>query len=211
SHAKERVSIDIALERRLGLATAKEQLEDASRRLHIARNSLLPRADVYFAAGSSGSSDSLIGGDRANVVSGGVELDIPLDKRESKEAVKRAEREEAAANRAVTETIDNIKVAISKSISELVALERTVDIEDKNNELAGRRLDHTMLRFKSGELSNRDVVEAQSELLAARNARVRAIVNYEIQRLQLLRDSGLLDVAVDGELLELPLPETAGR
>jgi len=201
--------IKIALERRLDLATVKGQLEDATRRLKVARNSLLPQADVYIKAETSGTSETASIRDRDDTVSAGFTLEIPLDKREDSEAVKKAEREEASARRAVDESRDSIKVAINESFSKLVALERTVEIEAKNTDLARRRLDYTMLRFKNGELSNRDVVEAQNELLVAQNSHVRAIVSYELQRLQLWRDSGLLDVAADGTLIELPWPEPA--
>ena len=130
-------------------------------------------------------------------------LTLPLDKRKERDAVKSAQIALAAASRSVTEKRDSIRVGIIDSFIQLKTLEQTSRIELKNTDIARRRADFAVLRFKSGELSNRDVVEAQNELLSARNAHVRALVEYEQQRLQLLRDIGMLDVQPDGTLAEL--------
>ncbi len=53
-------------------------------------------------------------------------------------------------------------------------------------------------RFERGELPNRDVVEANQSLLDAQNALIDEQVSYEIARLQLLRDLGILFVGEDG-------------
>ena len=85
-------------------------------------------------------------------------------------------------------------------------LRQSAEIEAQNVALASRRADYTLMRFRNGELSNRDVVEAQDELLNAQNALIRARVDYEVQRLRLFRDAGLMDVGVEGEIVELELP-----
>ena len=48
------------------------------------------------------------------------------------------------------------------------------------------------LQFERGDADNRDVVDAQESLLAARNTLVSEKVRYEIARLRLLRDLGIL-------------------
>jgi outer membrane protein TolC len=73
-----------------------------------------------------------------------------------------------------------------------------VDIQLRNMEIAERRVGNAMLQFRNGTLSNRDVIEAQNELLNARNAWGQALVDYEIQRLQLLRNVGLMDIDPNG-------------
>ena len=81
----------------------------------------------------------------------------------------------------------------------------TVMIQKQNTTIAEKRARNALLRFKGGELSNRDVVEAENELLDARNAYSQALVDYELQRLRLLRNIGLLDVEANGDLRELDL------
>lgn len=202
--------IRTALERRLDLKTVCDQRDDARRRLGTARLGLWPKLDAFAKASASGTSDAAGISDLENTVSGGVTLELPLDKRPEMEEMKKAELAFAGANRAVEQTEDSIRVAIGDSFSRLVALEKGVAIEEKNMELAQRRADYTLLRFKNGELSNRDVVEAQGELLNSKNAYIRALADYGVQRLQLLRDIGCMDVASDGVILELPLPVNPG-
>ena len=54
------------------------------------------------------------------------------------------------------------------------------------------------LRFEQGNFSNRDVVEAQQSLLDAKNALIEEKVAYEIARLGLLKDLGVLFIDEKG-------------
>ncbi|HUR28791.1 MAG TPA: TolC family protein, partial [Planctomycetota bacterium] len=54
------------------------------------------------------------------------------------------------------------------------------------------------LLFEQGDNSNRDVVEAQQSLLDAKNSLIREQVSYEIARLGLLRDLGVLFIDEHG-------------
>ena len=58
------------------------------------------------------------------------------------------------------------------------------------------------IRFEAGEISNRDVVEAEEALLEAQNSLISAKVDYEIQRLQLLSDLGILFIDEQGMFKE---------
>lgn len=203
--------IKLALERRLDLKTMEERLDDSQRRLRLARNALLPQLEVFGKSGSREQGvDSPGRGSFDSDYSAGVSMEIPLDKRDERDAIKKSMIEVASSERNVAEKRDTIRVEISDSFSKLEALSETVVIEARNIEIAQRRADYATFRFRNGELSNRDVVEAQNDLLNARNAHVRALVQYERQRVQLLRDVSLLDVAADGTLIELPAP-TPGR
>lgn len=203
--------IRLALERRLDLKTMQDKLDDSTRNLRLARNALLPQLDAFGKAGTQASAaDAPAGGDFNNDYSAGVSLELPLDKRTERDAIRRATLEVAASERNVTEKKDTIRVEISDSFSKLQALSETVEIEKRNIEIAEKRADYATYQFKNGTLSNRDVVEAQNDLLNARNSYVRALVQYERQRIQLLRDVGLLDVGADGTLIELP-PPAAGK
>ncbi|MBN1673572.1 MAG: TolC family protein [Kiritimatiellae bacterium] len=207
----EAACIEIALKRRLDLATARERRADRERNLRIARQAALPSVSVYGNARlSSDTTESL--GEQAlenDALSAGVTVEIPLDPREERDAVKKARLSLAAANRQLEEKRDSIIIDVRANFSRLAALGNTVTIELRNTEIAQKRAENALMRFRSGELSNRDVVEAENELLAARNAYVRARADYEIQRLRLLRNIGLLDVAPDGTIVEPPLDTLA--
>ncbi len=80
-------------------------------------------------------------------------------------------------------------------------LRESVKIEKMNIDIAIKRSQNAMFRFKNGDLLNRDVVEAENELLNARNAYIRVLAQYEIQRIELLRNSGTLDIAANGSFV----------
>ena len=81
-------------------------------------------------------------------------------------------------------------------------MKEAVKIEAMNIDIALKRAANAMFLFKNGELLNRDVVEAENDLLSARNAYVRILARYEIQRIELVRNSGALDIAPDGTFIE---------
>ncbi len=195
----------LALERRLDLKSEEDRLADARRALRLARNAMLPKVDAFGKAGTSTDTGGSPGFPESEVdYSAGVAVELPLDQRDERDAVKKAIIAVSAAERDVTEKRDSIRVGITDSFSRLEALSATVDIERRNIDIAQRRADYAAFRFRNGELSNRDVVEAQNELLNARNAYAAALVQYEEQRVQLLRDVGLMDVGPDGRMIELP-------
>jgi outer membrane protein TolC len=197
----------MAMERRLDLRTAEDNLEDARRGLRIARRDVLPQLDAFGKATAVGqSAESVAEGDNRNDYSAGVSLAIPFDKRPERDAVKRALITVDAAERSVTEKRDSIHVSILDSFQTLQSQRVAAGIEFRNMDIAERQAAYAALRFRNGEADNRDVVDAQNQLLNARNTYVRALVQYEQQRIQLLRDIGLLDVAADGTLVEMKIP-----
>jgi len=201
--ADEDACIDTALRLRVDLKTVQDRENDARRRLRVARNRLLPELALYGEAKLEAADDP--GGTDAGVAdsySAGVTLDIPLDKRDERDAVKAAQLDLAQAIRDRGGRADEVRLEVRDAFSRLRFLWNSVDIEAKNIEIAEKRARNALLRFKNGELLNRDVVEAENELLGARNAHVRAVVDYEIQRVTLARNMGVLDVAPEGTLVE---------
>ena len=56
--------------------------------------------------------------------------------------------------------------------------------------------------FEAGRSELRDLLEAQSALLTARNALTSAVINYRIAELQFQRDAGILKIDDNGLLIE---------
>ena len=65
-------------------------------------------------------------------------------------------------------------------------------------------LGRSQLRFEqgNGQVDNRDVTEANDQLLEAKNRLIDERVNYEISRLQLLKDLGILFIDEKGMFQE---------
>jgi outer membrane protein TolC len=202
-HLDESACIRQALTNRLDLKTTRERVADAERNLRTARRNLLPEVNVFGEIKStrtdSGDSEGV---ESESTSSGGVRMNLPLDQRDERDAVRQAERDLDAARRAWDQKEDEVRIEISDNFRNLQFQADTVEIERRNIEIAEKRARHALLQFRNGKLENRDVVEAENTLLAARNAYVQALTGYEVQRTQLMRDMGCLDVAVDGRLIE---------
>jgi outer membrane protein TolC len=197
-----------ALAHRLDLQTVADRVEDAERRLRQARSWLRPDLDVYAAASLSDSGAASLGDqDLDEQFEAGVTLELPLDKRDERDAVKLAQLDLEAARRARDQARDQVRLDVIASFTQLRFLAGSVLIERQNIGIAERRARNAMLRFRNGELLNRDVVEAENELLSARNAYARVRVSYEVQRIKLLRNIGALDVRADGTIEELGVGE----
>ena len=193
---------------RLDLMTTRDRHDDAKRHRKLAKRGLLPQLNVYADVGWAGASQDRYGDQELEEESSaGVTLTLPLDKRDQRDALKSADIALRASERQLAEKIDTVKIEIIENFRRLYALATTVDINRKNIEISQSRVDNSVYRFKNGELSNRDVVEAENELLDARNAFSQAQVDYEIQRIRLLRNMGMLDVSEEGLQIERTLSD----
>jgi outer membrane protein TolC len=194
----------LGLERRLDLASKRDQLEDSKRKLAIARNNLLLNVDLYGKANLySAGADSPTGGDFSDSSSAGISVKLPLDRRDERDELKLAMISVAEVQRGLDEYIDTLQVEIEENLRNLATQANNVLIQKEATRIADRKYEYSLLQFKAGQIPNRDVVEAQNELLSAKNAHVNALVAYELQRLKLLRNVGLLDVNTDGRLIEI--------
>jgi outer membrane protein TolC len=191
-------AIEAALVNRLDLKTDKDQLEDAERKVRVARNGLLPDLDLSASVTVAGSKT---GGDPepyAGSHSVGLALSLPLDKVPDRNTYKRALITRNRRRRTLELARDNVKVEVLNSYRRLRRLANSVRIQRANVTLAEKRVQNAQLRFFAGTLGNRDVVEAQSAKLRAQNALIGAILDYEIARLQLKRDIGIFFLHKDG-------------
>jgi len=191
-------AVEAALYNRLDFRTVADRLEDAERGVRIARNGLLPNLDL--------SASWRLDGDKAGGTSTpdmgshsvGIELVLPFDKVADRNAYKGALISQQRHQRTLELTADNIRVQVHNTYRRLRRLANSVQIETANVALSVKRVENAQLRFEAGELGNRDVVEAQGAQLRAQNALVSAILNYEISRLQLKRDIGILLINSEG-------------
>ena len=196
--------VEVGMSNRFDLISARQALEDAQRRLGIARQNFLPEINLFGEASfEDDAADSPIDSDFEEELVAGISVELPIDRRSDREAIKIAELAVAEAERNLVGRSARVQIEIADSFNELKTLERNVIIERQNTGIAEKRAENAQFRFKRGELSNRDVVEAENELLDARNAYVRALVDHELERFRILRNMGLLDLTGEGELVEV--------
>jgi len=203
---------DLALRERFDYQVTRDRREDAERRLHVAADAL--RMGLDLSASAAGVSDP---GQPFDFDDGGnwqlaVSADLPIDRLPERNAYRSAELAVQAARRDAEEASDRIRLELRDDMRVLSAAGENYDIQRGAVTLAERRVESAQLNFEAGRASTRDLLEAQEDLVQARNAATAALIDFTIARLALRLDLGTLRFDQNGfDLSELDLasvPET---
>jgi outer membrane protein TolC len=179
---------------RLDYLNEKERLEDSDRSLAIARDALRGSLGLDLGYDVVSDAEATFADQRpeGHTWSAGLVYDLPLDRLAERNAYRAAEIAHTRSLRDFDEFQDTLVVDLRTRFRSLERIEQSLDIQRESIRDEERNLVIAQLLFDRGENSNRDVVEAQESLLEAQNSLVREQVNYEIERLNLLRDMGIL-------------------
>lgn len=174
----------------------KAQYEDARRRLKVAYNQTLPELDF------EGDIERIEGGETAfrdlqvqdTDWTMGLSLELPIDQtflnRDLHEAIinfQRAERNLALArDELIQETREDI-IQVRQSRFNVEASRQAVEQARKALELLNQQ-------YQQGEVTNRDVIEEQNNLIRSQNNLLQALVNWKVNRLELKQKAGELSV-----------------
>ena len=102
--------------------------------------------------------------------------------------------------------MDNVRLQVASDWRSIEQARRNHENSELGVKLGERRVEEQELRMQLGRGLTRDLLDAQADLNAARNARTAALVNYNLARLRYWRDMGLLFVRDDGSWFEAPVP-----
>ena len=192
-------SLKLALEKRLDLLTAYDQLEDSKRDVDVALNALRTKLDLNLGVESSSSAENKPTFELEKPsYTVGVDLELPFNKVPERNAYRQALINLEREKRSVTQTKDEIKLDVLGICRDLVEAYQTYLIQDKSLKLASRRVEGTDLLLQAGRATTRDLLEAQASYLDAKNSLSSAIVNYLISYLEFLRDTELLELNEQG-------------
>jgi outer membrane protein TolC len=192
-------SIKLALEKRLDLMTAYDQLEDSKRNVDVALNALRTKLDLNLGVESRTPT-----GDKPSwefeepTYTAGFNLELPLNKIPERNAYRQALINFERGKRTITQTRDEMKLDILNLCRNLEELYQTYVIQEKSLKLASRRVEGTDLLLQAGRATTRDLLDAQESYLNAKNALSSAIVNYLISYLEFLRDTETLEIDESG-------------
>ncbi len=197
-------AVEVALANRLDFITQKDLIEDSERGVLIAKNNLLPDLGLSLGYNLSSDPNASFGNQKFDnrSYSAGLSLEIPIDQMNERNSWRRAEIGHEARLRAFDEFKDGLVVSVVSSLRGLKRQRRTLDIQRQQIEDSARTVRIAELRFERGEIGNRDLLENQQNLLEARNRLIDEKVSYEITRLELLQDLGILFIDERGMWVE---------
>lgn len=198
-------SIKIGQSVRLDLQTTADQVDDARRSVKIARNEL--KGDLDLNAGVDLNSDSNRDIDGVDLELGdsdfnvGLEYSVPLDRkiefaqyRSSLVDLERSERDYRLAR-------DRVALDIRDASREIERATLTLDLQGRNVLLAERRLENVKILRRRGEVPPRRLIEAEEDLLDARNERDEALADLQTSVLNYLLQTGQMRIDAQGRWL----------
>ncbi len=188
--------VETALQHRLEIQEARDQVSDAERSAALARQNLLPQLDLTLSVSKLGFGpsygQSLEAGDtRFNVF---VSTSYPLERSFDRANKAISELELQARRRALRQREQDVAGDVRSAARNIERILKSVSLQRKSLEFAEQQLRLASLRYQRGLASNFDVVEAEGSLVTARSALVGLLTDFQVARIQLLRSLGTLDV-----------------
>jgi len=188
-----------ALDTRLELAEARDQVSDARRTASLATQNLLPQIDLNVGLtqlGYGGSfGDAWTAGDRRVEVFLSASYPIQQSAQRASRAV--AQIEVGSRERSVRQRELDVEQQVRQALRELDQIAQSVFLQRKAMEVAAQQRRLAVLRYQRGLGSNFDVVDAESSLVTSRSALVQLLTTYAVARLDLKRTTGTLDVEME--------------
>jgi outer membrane protein TolC len=193
-------AIQCALVNRLDLINERERLDDAARSLRISKNGLLPDLSLNVGYNLAADPDASFVHQQLDheSYSAGLNLELPVDRTLDRNAWQSARIRYSQTLRAFGLFKDELVVSVQSTFRQLERRKQSVEIQKELIVDQEKNLRIAQLLFEQGDNSNRDVVDAQASLLDAKNSLIREQVSYEIARLGLLRDLGVLFIDEHG-------------
>ncbi len=200
----------LALNQRLDVQTARDEYVDSDRRVNVAADALRANLDVSL-SGTAVSDDGKpleFSRDGLNW-SGGISLDLPIDRIPQRNAYRTSLIAREQAKRAMEQAEDQVTVSVRDALRDTFNARDSYVIQVGAVALAERRVEGANLSQEAGRSSTRDVLEAQEALLEAQNSATTALINFTLARLNLylqvealrLDESGL---SIDAQALPGP-------
>ncbi len=200
-------SIKAALAMRLDYQNAREQYEDAGRKIGVAADALKAQVDLIASAG--------IDSERVNAArfaapdidryhwNAGLELNLPLDRKAERNAYRRSLITHEQSRRTFELRADEIKLQVRDGWRALDQAKRNFEISEIGVKLAERRVEEQNLLADLGRAKAQDQVDAQNDLVNSRNQRTQALVAHTIARLQFWNNLGILYIKDNGQWEEI--------
>jgi len=198
-------AVAAALQNNPAWLNARDRVEDARRQLAVAVNATLPRVDLTAAySWSSDVTPRLAGpyelGARDLTLTAGFE--IPLDRYNLRRDYQRAVIAERQAERDFLRARDGVVRDVQNQLTQLRQAELNMEFGRRsilNSERTMRLAEFDYIREKS---TNRDVLEAQEQVVLAQNAYDIAVVQAKISQLRLMNYIGRLSIDAEGAWLK---------
>jgi outer membrane protein TolC len=190
------ISVRTALENRPDMVQARHELQRRGILLAFNRNQLWPEIDLQTSYGLNARGDSV--GNFAEDVAGrdnpvwsiGVIATIPLSNRQAKAAYEVARLEEEQAVLTVKRLEQDVIIQVDNAVGQVQTNYKRVEATRVASRLAEESLKAEEAKLRAGASTSFLVLQAQSQLAAARSAEIRARADYSESLVELAQVEG---------------------
>lgn len=199
-------SIQIGQAARLDLQNTADQVVDAKRGVRIARDQLRGDLDLDATVNFNTDSDRDVGGADFELQDSdyrvGLEYGLPLDRRIEQAGYRSALVDLERADRSFRTERDRVALQVRDASREIERSMLVLELQARNVELAEDRLENITIRRRQGRLAEpRRLIEAERDLLDARNGRDEALADLQTSVLNYLLQTGQMRVDAEGRWL----------
>jgi outer membrane protein TolC len=197
-------AVAMALDDRLDLMTANDQVEDAQRNVAVAANGLLPalNLDAGTSSTTSGTNQPLNFTSNTTNFNAGFTVDLGLTRLNQRNTYRSSLISLDLSTRNQCQVRDSVVQQVRNTWRQFQRTNSSYRIASASVDLARRQVDSTEMLLQAGRAIIRDVLDAQSALLSAQNNLAAAIVDYRVARLDLAVNMDILYVSETGQLKE---------
>lgn len=187
--------LQYALNHRLELQEAADAVQDAERRLKIAKQNLYPPLDLsiqYTFSGEGNAFDQSLELDE-NSWGIGVNTSFDLDFARDRATYQQAQLSLNSAIRAWEAKQQDVLLEVLQTINSVKQAQARVELQQQSVMQAEKQLELSELRYKKGLSDNLDVIDAEEALLNANTSYYSAIVQHLIAQLRLKQAAATLE------------------
>jgi outer membrane protein TolC len=201
----EEMAIETATRLRLDLLNTRDRVDDVRRSVEIARNNLLPDLDLSGSVSYSSNPDHQSAfhfREDDETWDLGVDLEIPLDRKAERNTYRSSIISLRRAERGYDEALDLVRLDVRRARRQIDRTKFSIEIQLQNIRSNELQLESAQIRFEKGEIDNQAIVDANDNLLEARNDYDRDVSEFRRAVLAFRLATGTLRVGEDGRWLD---------
>ncbi|MHC4457561.1 MAG: TolC family protein [Planctomycetota bacterium] len=193
-------AVETALTQRLDLANTRDNIDDSARKLKLAADGLGPQLNLTgnIDVSSRGETDFSTLQFHRGIFGLLLDADLPFDRKNERNAYRRALITLKQQQRAYEEEIDNVKLQVRQAYRQLREAVESYRIQRNSLDLAETRRASTLMLLRAGRATARDLQESEDALFRAQNSVTQTLIDHAIAKLSFFRDIGILQVRPDG-------------
>ena len=194
--------VRIGLENRLDLMNTRAEVMDARRQLEIEANTLEGTLNLRVEGGMGTNPGSAAPFDfrrDQSQLNFGLDITTPLDRVQQRNSYAEALVTYQRARRDYMEFEDDVKTAIRSSWRQLEVSEQRLEIDRQQIRQAALQYDNSAQEASRGGQTNAlNLLQSLGSLLDAQNSLINDWIQYELNRLNIYRDMGIMEIDPNG-------------